>query len=117
MAAVTGSCGVAIGGNAFPGGSIEALVRPTVCSFSPVAGRAGTVVTVKGSGFANATHVAVGHRAACFHVRSSGRLTVTIPARAPSGSIVVRTPAGTAVSRTSLTVIPSDVRGGCAPSR
>jgi hypothetical protein len=117
MAAVTGSCDVTIAGNAFPGGSIQALVHPTVCSFSPASGRPGTIVTVRGSGFADATRVAVGHRPACFTVRSSGRLTVTIPAAAKNGSIAVRTPAGTAESRTSLSVIRSGARAGCIPSR
>jgi hypothetical protein len=117
MAAVTGACDVTIGGNTFPGGSTQALVHPTVCSFSPASGSPGARVTVIGSGFAKATRVAVGHRPACFTVRSSARLRVTIPAGATTGPIVVRTPAGTAESRTSLTVTPSAARAGCTPSR
>jgi IPT/TIG domain len=116
MAAIRGSCGLVISGNSYPGGSTEALVKPTVCSFRPVTARPGASVIVKGSGFGGATQVTLNARPACFTVHSSARITVVVPENAKSGAITVKTPSGTATSRTRLTVKPVPVAAGaCTP--
>ncbi len=75
MAAVTGSCGVTISGNSFPGGDSESWFEPWVCSASPSSGPVGSTVTLAGSGFTGATSVAVNGTAAPFTVNSASQLT------------------------------------------
>jgi len=60
---------------------------PTVTSFSPQLGAAGTQVTVEGSGFSEATKVQFNDIAADFQVSSSTRLTTTVPVEATYGPI------------------------------
>ena len=100
MAAVTGSCGVTISGNSFPGGDSESWFEPWVCSASPSSGPVGSTVTLAGSGFTGATSVAVNGTAAPFTVNSASQLTLTVPSGATSGPIQVATRNGTASSAT-----------------
>ncbi len=74
---------------------------PTVTSFSPTTGAAGTTVIITGTDFdpnpANNT-VKFGGVAAIVTVASTTSLTVTVPNLAPSGTITVTTAAGTGTS-------------------
>ncbi len=104
MAAVTGSCNVAVSGNSFPGGDSESWFEPWLCSVSPATGPVGSSVTVGGSGFTGATSVTVNGTAAAFTVSSPGQIALTVPNGATSGPIRVATRNGTATSSTSFTV-------------
>jgi hypothetical protein len=82
------------------------LVTPTITSFSPTSGRAGTVVTINGNTFIGASSVTINGLAAPFNVQTSTRIKVTIPTGATTGKFAVTTPGGTATSATNFTVLP-----------
>jgi len=77
---------------------------PTVSSFTPTSGPAGTSVTITGSGFTGATAVTFNGTAATFTVNSGTQITATVPTGATTGRIAVTTPAGTGASTSSFTV-------------
>ena len=79
-------------------------VTPWITSFTPARGRAGTLVTITGGNFTGATSVTFRGRSATFTVNSSTRITATVPTRARTGRIAVRTPAGTGTSSTRFIV-------------
>jgi hypothetical protein len=82
-----------------------AAVGPTITSFSPTGGNAGTVVTVLGSNFTGATQVTVnGVPVTTFTVVSATQITFTVPAGATTGPIVVTAPTGTGTSATNFVV-------------
>jgi hypothetical protein len=104
MVSVVGSCNVGISRNAYPGGSVEAAINPTICAVAPASAPASGKVTIRGSGFLGATRVAVGAVPACFEVDSGARITLVVPRGASTGRITVRTPVGTTRSAAVLTV-------------
>ncbi|MCI1188166.1 FG-GAP-like repeat-containing protein [Hymenobacter sp. DH14] len=73
------------------------IPAPIVTSLSPAEGPAGTVVTVMGTGFLDATQVTfAGTVAAGFVVNAAGtQLTVAAPAGVSTGPVVATTPNGT----------------------
>ncbi|HEX9094882.1 MAG TPA: IPT/TIG domain-containing protein [Candidatus Dormibacteraeota bacterium] len=73
-------------------------VIPTVSSFSPNSGKAGTTVTITGSAFTGATTVTFNGTPAVFTVNSYTQITVTVPGGATSGRIAVTTAGGTGTS-------------------
>ena len=80
---------------------------PTITDFTPTSGTAGTIVTINGSGFTNATDVrfnGLSAGAGNFTVNSNSQITATVPAGATSGPIVVQTPSGIGTSSSSFTV-------------
>lgn len=79
---------------------------PTVTSFSPSGGLAGTSVTVIGSGFTGATYVSFANKPASFTIDSDTQLHATVPSGAISGPIGVST-AGGSQSPQSFTVFSS----------
>jgi hypothetical protein len=119
MASVSGSCAVNISGNLYPGGSPEATISPysgcsataapapSISSFSPSSGSAGTTVTISGSGFTGATAVKFNGTTASFAVNSASQITATVPSGASSGTISVTTPGGTTASSSSFSVTTS----------
>jgi outer membrane protein assembly factor BamB len=101
----------AIGVNTPAGGTLSGAsftVIPKITSFSPSQGAVGTSVVITGSGFNSATGVTFNGVSASFLVNSSTQITATVPTTF-SGVIAVTTTAGTAVSATSFTVLPSVV--------
>ena len=80
---------------------------PTIASFNPQTGPAGTQVVITGTNLTGATAVTFGGiPAAAFTVNSPTTITATVPANATSGPISVTTPNGTASSTTPYQVSP-----------
>ena len=77
---------------------------PSIGSFSPASGPAGTQVIINGSGFAGTTGVRFNGTQAIFSVLSGTQIRATVPAGATTGKIGVSTPNGTATSSASFTV-------------
>ena len=77
---------------------------PTVTSFTPTSGSAGTLVTVTGSAFTGATSVTFGGASASYFIDSNSQISATVPAAATTGPIAVTTPSGTGTSAESFTV-------------
>ena len=77
---------------------------PTLSSFSPVSGGAGTTVTLNGSGLASLTSVKLGTASASFSVSSDSLVTAVVPAGAVTAKISVENASGSALSSTSFTV-------------
>jgi len=80
-------------------------VGPTITSFTPTGGLAGTVVTVLGSNFTGATAVAFnGTAAASYTVTSATQLTAIVAAGTTTGPITITAPTGTATSASPFVV-------------
>jgi hypothetical protein len=78
---------------------------PTLSSFTPTSGPAGTQVTIAGSNFVGASAVTFNSTAAASYVVDSGtQIRATVPSGATSGKIRVTTAAGTATSSGDFTV-------------
>ena len=93
-------------------GLTDALAAaPTITSFDPPSGPVGTVVTIMGAWFQDAS-VATGvtfngAAAITFTVDSDAQIRATVPAGATTGAIAVTDSEGTATSATNFTVSPS----------
>ena len=83
---------------------IEGPTPPTISSFTPTSGPAGTQVTITGNGFTSATTAAINGAGAEFLVISDSQIRVTAPAGATSGRLTVANEGGTGVSGTTFTV-------------
>jgi hypothetical protein len=81
-------------------------VSPTIDSFTPTSGTAGTIVTIGGTTFVGVSSVKIGNAASAFTVQSFNSLRVTVPPLASSSLISVTTAAGTATSEDIFTVLP-----------
>lgn len=90
----------AIGGSTSAAATFTVTVPvPTITSFTPANGLAGTAVTVTGTNLLGATAVTLnGVAVPSFVVSSATTLIFTVPAGATSGLITVTTPGGTATS-------------------
>ena len=95
---------------------------PTLASFTPASGQAGTTVTISGTNLSGATGVTFNGAGATFAVASATQISATVPQNATTGPIAVTTPAGTAVSQGSFTVTspppppPAPVVSSVSPS-
>jgi uncharacterized repeat protein (TIGR03803 family) len=92
-----------------PGGNLLSRqtfkIIPSITSFAPADGAAGTTVVITGMSFTQATAVkfATG-KAATFTIDSDTQITATVPTGAVTGTIQVTTQGGTAISTTEFTV-------------
>ncbi|MFM8267461.1 MAG: xanthine dehydrogenase family protein molybdopterin-binding subunit [Ilumatobacteraceae bacterium] len=77
---------------------------PSITSFTPPSGPAGTVVTLTGVNFGGVTRVTFGGTTATFTAVSTTEIRATVPSRARTGTIAVTTAAGTGTSATAFTV-------------
>src|SRR4029077_5999217 len=77
---------------------------PSISSFTPTSGSAGTSVTVTGSGFTGATAVKFNGSSAAFSVASDTQISATVPNGATTGPIAVTGPGGTGTSASSFIV-------------
>lgn len=90
---------------------------PTITSFNPASGVAGTQVTISGTNFGGTTGVRFGGvPATTFTVDNATQITATVPATATTGSIGVTTPNGSANSATPFTILPPTVTSVSPPS-
>jgi hypothetical protein len=117
---VTAPAGVTTGPvvatNAYGSGNgLVFTLPPTISSLSPASSPVGSSVVVTGTDLTGATRVAVGNLVSSFTVNSPTQLTFVVPAGAISGPVRVTTPAGTAISATSL-VVPAPVLTTLSPS-
>lgn len=79
---------------------------PTISNFTPASGATGSAVVISGGNLSGATQVAFnGISSDAFTVDSPAQITAFVPAGATTGLIRVTTPAGTAVSAGSFTVL------------
>ena len=92
-----------------PGGTATSAasftVAPRITGFTPAGGAVGASVVINGANLTGATAVKFNGTAAAFTVNSAIRMTATVPAGATSGTISVTTPAGTAMSASSFSVM------------
>lgn len=82
-------------------------VKPKLTSFTPSSGKAGTVVTINGTGLIQTSAVKFGTvKATTFSVKSDSQITADVPAGLASGTVTISitTPGGTATSATKFTV-------------
>jgi uncharacterized repeat protein (TIGR03803 family) len=79
-------------------------ITPTYKSFTPLSGPVGTVVTFNGTGLTQTTKVTIDKISASFTVVSDSEISVTVPAGAATGKIVVTTKGGGVTSSTNFTV-------------
>ena len=94
-------------GNGTSVGVFNVPPPPTITTFSPTQGQSGTSVTINGSNFTGATAVKFnGFKAKSFVVQSNSAISAVVAKGAKSGPLSVTTPAGTATSSTSFTVLP-----------
>ena len=77
---------------------------PSITSFTPTSGPAGTVVTLTGLALASVTSVKVGGVPVTFTAVSATQITLTTAANTATGVIVVTSPFGTATSTGTFTV-------------
>ncbi len=79
---------------------------PTITSFTPLSGEAGTVVTINGTKLTGTTNVMFGNTPATnFTVVSATQITAVVPAGATTGKITITTPNGSAESVGDFTII------------
>jgi uncharacterized repeat protein (TIGR03803 family) len=80
-------------------------VTPKITSIAPTHGAVGSSVVINGSGLIQATMITVGGvRVNAYTVNSDLKMTITVPAGAKTGKVVVTTPGGKATSSTVFTV-------------
>ncbi len=77
---------------------------PSITSFNPTSGPAGTSVTIIGTNLGGASAVTFNGTNTSFTVTSATQISATVPAGAATGTIGVVTTAGTATSASSFTV-------------
>jgi gliding motility-associated-like protein len=87
--------------------SVTAALPPTISSFTPASGPAGTAVTVTGTNFTGATGVTFGGTAATLFTVVSATTITAVVGTGTSGNISVITPAGTATSSSAFTITPA----------
>jgi hypothetical protein len=84
------------------------FVTPTITSFSPFSGHAGTTVVIRGTSLTNATSVTFGGlNAASFNVDSNSQITAVAPNNVATGPIRVDTSGGFYITGTNFLIAPT----------
>jgi len=115
VGAASGRIVVTVGGNAATSAQDFVVVTPgapTIAGFSPMAGPAGTLVTVTGTNFnpaTGATTAKLNQGSAVTSQVTATQLALTVPASTGSGRIRVTTSAGNAVSAADFVVPPGAI--------
>lgn len=78
---------------------------PSITSFAPTKGRAGTTVTISGNDLTGAQTVEFNNKQAMFSVVSSSEISARVPTGATAGRIEVVAPSGTATSSAPFQVV------------
>lgn len=78
---------------------------PTITSFGPVSGYAGSTVVIEGANFASPLAVSFAGEAAAVNNTTATQITATVPDGAVTGPITVTTPSGSVSSTTDFTII------------
>jgi molybdate transport system substrate-binding protein len=78
---------------------------PTIAKLSLTKGKPGASLSLTGTNFAGTTSVTFQGIPAKFKIVSGTKLTITVPLKAKTGTITVTSPAGTATSSKSFTVV------------
>ena len=103
------------GGSAISSGTFTFIPAPTISSFTPITGGAGTSVTITGTNFNDASSVKFGGtNAASFNVNSSTQI-IAIVGSGTTGQISVSTPGGTVTSSDIFTFIPAPTISSFTP--
>jgi hypothetical protein len=92
------------GGTATSATSFTVIRPPTITTFTPTSGLAGTSVTISGTNFTGATAVTFNGVAASFTVISPTAIQTTVPPAATTGPLGVTTPVGSATSVSAFTM-------------
>jgi len=92
-----------------PGGTLTSnkpfRVTPVILNFSPISGKVGTSVTIKGNSLTQTQAVTFGGvKATSFTVKSDTEVMATVPSGAKTGKIGITAPGGTAFSPGVFTV-------------
>jgi hypothetical protein len=86
------------------GSASAAAKKPTIHNFLPRTGSIGTTITITGTNYSAVTAVRIAGLKVAYKVRSSTRITATVPAGGKSGKVSVTTKGGTATSTGALGV-------------
>jgi hypothetical protein len=114
-AGATGSLSVISPGGTTTATGFTFVAAPTITAFTPVSAKAGSIVTITGTEFSNATAVNFGSTAATsFTVMSATTIAATVAAGA-SGSVAVTTAGGTA-TLAGFTFIPAPAITSFSPA-
>ncbi len=103
--AVTGA--ITIVGPAGSTSPTNFVVRPSILGFSPTTGSSGAGVTINGYSLLGVSVVTFNGTAAAITATNYSQLTVTVPAGATTGPIIVTTTNGTATTSTNFFLPPS----------
>ena len=113
--ASTGKIAVTVAGNSATSAQdfvVTTAGVPSISSFTPASGPAGTVITVAGTNLnpvTGATTVRLNQNVATASSLNATSLSFTVPSATGSGRIVVATPAGTGMSNSDFIVPPSGI--------
>jgi len=97
-------------------GSFTVIPPPTITSFTPTSGPAGTSVVLTGTAFTGASSVKFNNTTATYTVNSATQITATVPVSATSGVMSVTTPGGSINSSGSFTVILPPLISSISPT-
>ena len=103
-------------GTATSGGSYTVVLAPTVSSFSPGSGAAGTSVIITGTNFQFVTNVKFNGASAVYTVNSTTQISAFVPNGATTGAISVENGSGVGLSGTNFTVLQLPTITGFSPT-
>jgi hypothetical protein len=111
----TGATAVKFNGTA--ASSFTVVAAPTITSFTPTSGPAGTTITLTGTNFTGASAVKFnGTAASSFTVVNATSITAVAPTGATTGKLTVTTAGGTATSSNSFTVVAAPTISSFTPA-